>query len=89
MHRDYDTCVFVGTQNAPQIFMKFYDPDNDCLGKCRTVDHGGAIAGVLVDGRELFAIPIEDAGWQARAEAPSGGRFVPRQIMKCPNSLPA
>src|SRR5207249_759897 len=61
VQRDYNDLVFVGAHNSPQIFAKFYDPENACLGKCRTVDHGDTIADVSKDRKQLFAIPVEDA----------------------------
>jgi hypothetical protein len=69
--------------------MKFYDPENTCLGKCRTVDHGDAEVDVATERRQLFAIPVEDAGWQSRAEAVAGKPFIVQQVINYPNGLPA
>ncbi len=69
--------------------MKFYDPENTCLGKCRTVDHGDLEVDVATKRRQLFAIPVEDAGWQSRGEAAAGKPFIVQQVINYPNGLPA
>ncbi len=89
VQRDYDDLVFVGAHNSPQIFMKFYDPENTCRDKCRTVDHGDSRVDVATDRRQLFAIPVEDAGWQSRAEAVAGRPFVVQEVINYPNGQPA
>lgn len=33
--KEYDQLCLEGQFNAPDIFLKFYDPNNSCLGKCQ------------------------------------------------------
>lgn len=54
-HSQYDQLCLEGKFNAPEIFLKFYDPKNICQNKCQVCDQT-----VLDDSkRQLFAVSQE------------------------------
>ena len=48
----YDELYIVGSFNAPEIFLSFYDPTNICEGKCRI----GDLNKINREKRQLYAI---------------------------------
>lgn len=76
----YDDLVIVGNFNAPDIFIKFYDPTNQCNSKCRI----GSITDYQSGRKQLFAI-----GADRFSEIPSSLSFEKLQTILYPNTTPA
>jgi len=53
--QDYDQLCLEGKFNAPDIFIKFYDPNNLCVGKCQVCGLGN----LDQSKKQLFAISQE------------------------------
>lgn len=52
---NYDELFMTGSFNAPEIFLKFYDPEKKCL-KC----YIGGIDNLNVEKKQLFALRVEE-----------------------------
>lgn len=76
----YQQLCLEGQFNAPQIFLKFYDPENRCLDKCQICDHQSFDPSQ----KQLFAISHETyvkLGQQLN--------FSVSQVVRYPNDQPA
>lgn len=79
-HKDsYDEFLLVGNFNAPEIFLRFYDPQNSCQHKCKIGD------GTKIDPakKQLFAIGVD-----RQKEFPMN-QFKSVQTIYYPNGSPA
>lgn len=54
-NKEYDQLCLEGQFNAPDIFLKFYDPNNYCLGKCQIC----SIDSYNPAKKQLFAISLD------------------------------
>lgn len=77
----YDDLIIVGNFNAPDIFLKFYDPKGSCLDKCKI---GGVQKTFDSRRKQLFAIEFDKI-----SEMPSDLTFKQRSIVYYPNGSPA
>lgn len=76
----YQLLCLEGQFNSPDIFLKFYDPNNRCLGKCNICDYHVYDS----EQKQLFAISRETydkLGQQLR--------FLVLDVIKYPNNEPA
>lgn len=76
----YQQLCLEGQFNAPEIFLKFYDPENKCLNKCQICDYHL----FKPDQKQLFAISKETYD-KLRYQL----KFLVLDIIKYPNNEPA
>lgn len=76
----YDEMLIYGDFNAPNIFVKFYDPTNKCQNKCKIVDPGFYDPAK----RQLFAVSKEKL-----AEVPPHLTFAEKWVLYYPNNVPS
>ncbi|MDO8657910.1 MAG: glycosyltransferase family 39 protein [Candidatus Levybacteria bacterium] len=76
----YDKMLLMGNFNAPQIFLKFYDPENKCQSKCQI---GGTNLYVPSE-KQLFAIDTSRI-----SEIPSSLALDIKKTIYYPNNSPA
>lgn len=77
--QDYDQLCLEGNFNSPDIFIKFYDPQNLCHGKCQIC----SLNELSLSKKQLFAISPETYNQLNKTE------FITKQIIKYPNYQPA
>ena len=78
---NYDDLIMVGSLNAPNIFLNFYDPDNECKWRCKISINFDSYDPKK---RQLYAI-----GSDKIYEAPSSLTFVQKEMIYYPNKTPA
>ncbi len=76
----YNELYLAGSFNSPEIFIKFYDPENTCKGKCKV----GSLKEYNPSKRQLFAI-----GTDRMKEIPQELSFKKIETIFYPNSQPA
>lgn len=76
----YDDLFLMGNFNAPEIFFKFYDPQNTCQGKCRI----GGLVNYFPARKQLFAI-----GTSRLSEIPPYLLIEEKHAILYPNRKPA
>jgi 4-amino-4-deoxy-L-arabinose transferase-like glycosyltransferase len=75
----YDEYLIIGEFNAPDIFIKFYDPTNQCANKCRIASLGD----INIQRKQLIALSPQS--WQ---QAPNL-RLRIQKVIRYPNGQPA
>lgn len=80
-HKDnFDDLYLSGEFNAPEIFLKFYDPGGKCLNKCRI----GNLTSYNPARKQLFAVSSKDL-----SNSPLRNYFDIYQTIYYPNKNPA
>lgn len=77
---NYDGLYLMGDFNAPEIFPKFYDPENQCRGLCQI----GGLEKLSPSLRQLYAISQPRLG-----EIPPDLRLETKETIYYPNGSPA
>lgn len=78
-HKSYDELILMGNFNAPQIFIPFYDPHDECKGKCKI----GGLEVFNINKKQLYAIGSD------RIKEISKNNFSIKKIINYPNTNPA
>jgi len=77
---NYDQLIIFGNFNAPNIFIKFYDPHNICAGKCVIGDLSEYNPGL----KQLYAI-----GFDKMNELPADLDFAQTKVIYYPDNKPS
>ncbi|PJE69227.1 hypothetical protein COU96_00860 [Candidatus Shapirobacteria bacterium CG10_big_fil_rev_8_21_14_0_10_38_14] len=80
VRNNYDNLFLMGDFNSPEIFIKFYDPENICQGRCQT----GGMEKVNLNKRQLYAISITRL-----REIPNSFQTNIQKTIYYPNKTPA
>lgn len=80
VRNNYDELLLMGNFNAPEIFIKFYDPENLCQGRCQI----GGLERLDFNKRQLFAIDVDRL-----SEIPKYLEFGVIKKVDYPNQTPA
>lgn len=75
----YDEFFLMGNFNSPEIFVKFYDPENVCQDRCQI----GGVERFGNDRKQLFAVGAD------RMNEIDAYNLLPREIIYYPNNTPA
>lgn len=80
VRNNYDNLYLLGNFNSPEIFIKFYDPENLCQNRCQI----GGMEKLNLNKRQLYAISITRL-----REIPNSLQTKVQKIIYYPNKTPA